>query len=98
LANVAVPMTTYLGLPGVWRVVVSCAVVFVPVFFAGVVFASSFRDSAQPDVDLGSSIGGAILGGLSESLALVVGFDTLLLVAVAFYLLSAVLRPRALPA
>ena len=34
--------------------------------------------SAQPDVDFGSNIAGIILGGLSENLSLVVGFNHLL--------------------
>jgi SAM-dependent methyltransferase len=92
--NALVPMTVFLALPGSLRVVVSCAVVFVPIFFAGIVFATLFRDSRQPDVDLGSNIGGVILGGLSENLSLSVGFNGLLLVAIGFYLLSAVLAPR----
>ena len=71
--------------------------VFVPVFFAGVIFATSFRDSRQPDVDFGSNIAGVILGGLSEYLSLVLGFNYLLLVAIAYYLLSAALRPRLPP-
>jgi hypothetical protein len=73
-------------------------VVFVPVFFAGVIFAALFRDSRRPDVDLGSNVAGIVLGGLSEQLSLVLGFSHLLLVAVAYYLLSAALRPRSLPA
>ena len=73
-------------------------VVFVPVFFAGVIFATTFRDSRQPDVDFGSNIAGIILGGLSEQLSLVLGFSHLLLVALAYYLLSLALRPRGLPA
>jgi spermidine synthase len=93
LLNVAVPMSTFLALPGSTKVLLSCAVVFAPIFFAGVVFGASFRDSVQPDVDFGSNIAGAILGGLAESLALVVGFNYLLVVAVVFYILSAVLRP-----
>ncbi len=48
----------------------------------------------QPDVDFGSNIGGVILGGLSENLSLVVGFNHLLLLAIAYYVLSAVLGPR----
>ena len=68
--------------------------VFVPVFFAGVIFATVFRDSRQPDVDFGSNVAGIILGGLSEQLSLVLGFNYLLLVAVAYYLLSLALRPR----
>jgi hypothetical protein len=65
-------------------------VVFVPVFFAGVIFAASFRDSAHPDVDFGSNIGGAILGGLSENLSLVIGFKNLILLAMLYYGLSTV--------
>jgi SAM-dependent methyltransferase len=88
--NIVVPMSKFLGLPGWEKVVVSCTVVFVPIFFAGIVFGTLFRDSSQPDVDFGSNIAGAVLGGLCESLALVVGFNYLLVIAVVCYLLSAV--------
>jgi hypothetical protein len=84
----------FLALPGAGKVVASCAVVFLPVFFAGVIFATAFRSSVQPEVDLGSNIGGIILGGLSEYLSLVVGFQHLLWIAIGYYLLSALLRPR----
>jgi SAM-dependent methyltransferase len=97
LINIVVPMSAFLALPGTARVVVSCAVIFVPIFFAGVIFATAFRDSPQPDVDLGSNIGGVVLGGLSEYLSLVVGFNGLLLIACAYYLLSALLAPRSSP-
>lgn len=91
--NLAVPMTSFLALPGALKVVLSCLVVFVPVLFAGVVFAASFRDSPRPDLAFGSNIGGAILGGLSENLSLVVGFNNLLIVAMVYYILSAILAP-----
>ena len=94
VANVAVPMSWYLSLPGASRVVVSCLVVYLPIAFAGVIFAASFRESRRPDVDFGSNIGGVILGGLAENLSLVLGFNRLLIVALAFYALSALLRPR----
>ena len=94
LVNIVVPMSRFLALPGWEKVAVSCTVVFVPVFFAGVVFGTLFRDSSQPDIDFGSNIAGVILGGLCESLSLVIGFNYLLIVAVAFYLLSAVLSKR----
>jgi hypothetical protein len=92
--NAAVPMATFLSLPGVARVIVSCAVVFVPVFFAGVIFATSFRDSIRPDVDFGSNIGGVILGGLSENLSLMFGFNNLILLAIAYYAISAAFGSR----
>ena len=94
LVNTYVPMSTFLALPGAAKVFISCAVIFVPIFFAGVIFATAFRDSRQPDVDFGSNIGGVILGGLSEYFSLMVGFNYLLFIAIAFYLLSMIYKPR----
>ncbi|HEX3355716.1 MAG TPA: hypothetical protein VHS31_01950 [Tepidisphaeraceae bacterium] len=88
LVNTLVPMDKFLALNGMARTIVSCSVIFIPIFFAGVIFATSFRDSARPDIDLGSNIGGVILGGLSENLSMMVGFNYLLGVAIGFYLLS----------
>jgi len=88
-ANVLVPAGVFLELSGSVRVVASCALFYLPIFFAGVVFATAFRESRQPDVDFGSNIGGIILGGLSEYLSLVLGFRHLLWVAIGFYLLAA---------
>jgi spermidine synthase len=94
LMGALVPMDYFLSLPGASRVVASCALIFVPVFFAGIIFAAAFRDSSRPDVDFGSNIGGVILGGLSEYFSLIVGFKSLLFIAIAFYILSALLRPK----
>ena len=94
--NILVPMSAFLALPGSQKVVASCAVIFVPIFFAGIVFGVSFRRSARPDVDFGSNIAGAMLGGLAESLSLVIGFNYLLVVALIFYVLSAALGRPAL--
>ena len=92
VVNILVPMSRFLASPGWEKVAISCAVIFVPVFFAGIIFGASFRGSSQPDVDFGSNIAGAILGGLAENLSLMIGFNYLLIVALAFYVLSAVLR------
>jgi Spermine/spermidine synthase domain len=94
LVNAIFPMSYFLNLPGPAKIVASCAVVFIPIFFAGVIFATSFGESLHPDVDFGSNIAGVILGGLSENLSLMLGFNHLLLVAIAYYVLSALLRPR----
>jgi len=98
LVNALVPMNVFLSLPPAARIAASCLVVFIPVFFAGVIFATAFRESRRPDVDFGSNVAGIVLGGLSEQLSLVLGFNYLILVAVAYYLLSLVLRPRGAPA
>jgi hypothetical protein len=94
LVNALVPMNVFLSLAPFWRTAASSLVVFVPVFFAGVIFASVFRESREPDRDFGWNVAGIIVGGLSESLSLIIGFNYLLLVAAGYYLLSALLRPR----
>jgi hypothetical protein len=93
LVNALVPMDVFLDLPGASKVPASCAVVFIPVFFAGVIFDSAFAESRQPDIDFGSNVAGVILGGLSENASLILGFDKLLLLAIAFYMLAALLGP-----
>jgi SAM-dependent methyltransferase len=94
LVNMHIPMSSLLVLSGPAKVLVSCTVIFVPIFFAGVIFATAFRDSHQPDGDFGSNIGGVILGGLSEYFSLMVGFKYLLFLAIIFYLLSSAFKPR----
>ncbi|HEY9785667.1 MAG TPA: hypothetical protein V6D17_09720, partial [Candidatus Obscuribacterales bacterium] len=91
--NVFVPMETFLGMSGAARTVSSCAVTFVPIFFAGVIFAMSFRESKEQNLDFGSNIAGAMLGGLCEYLSLLFGFNYLLLVAIAFYGAAFALKP-----
>jgi hypothetical protein len=88
----AVPLNALLGGGVLLRYVVPCALALGPMVFAGVIFAKTFRDSAAPDMACGSNIAGVIfsvLGGLSESFSTLLGFRYLLLVAIAFYLLSA---------
>ena len=95
LINLLVPLSTFLVLgAGGARTVGACAIVFLPVYFAGIIFSTAFRDSTQPDVDFGSNIAGVILGGLSEYFSLIVGFRGLLLIALGYYALSFVLRPK----
>lgn len=94
ILNLIVPMSTFLALPGFQKVIASCTMTFVPIFFAGVIFGTLFRSSTRPDVDYGSNIAGTVLGGLAESLSLLVGFNSMLAVALVFYAVSAWSRPR----
>ncbi|HEV8132391.1 MAG TPA: hypothetical protein VGQ81_14175 [Acidobacteriota bacterium] len=89
-ANTLVPMDQFLSWSVAGRAITSCTLVYVPLFFAGVIFATVFRDSLQPDVDFGANIAGAVVGGLCEYFSMVLGFQYLLLVALGFYLLSAI--------
>lgn len=97
LVNAYTPMSFFLSLQSETKIMVSCMVVFIPVALAGIIFSTAFRDSSYPDFDFGSNVGGVIIGGLSEYLSLVLGFEHLLFVAIAFYLLSAMLAPKQRP-
>ena len=90
-------MESYLGLPGRPRTVVCVPWCSSLVFFAGIIFALAFRDSGQPDIDIGSNILGIILEGMSENLSLMMGFNSLLVLAIFFYSLSALMAGRRLP-
>ncbi|MBI3921155.1 MAG: hypothetical protein HY318_07035 [Armatimonadetes bacterium] len=92
LANYALPAQSFLGLAGIARLILSPVVIFLPILLAALVFANSFRVSQQPSADIGWNIAGVMIGGLCENLSLLMGCQNLLLVAAAFYLLSALTR------
>ncbi len=75
-----------------------CALVFAPIAFAGVIFATSFKRTTQPDRVFGANVAGALVGGLAENSSVLLGFQLLLCVAVGFYLLSAAFGNREVPA
>jgi len=93
--NCVVPLDIFLAGNLLWRYVAPCVLVMLPMFFAGVIFAVSFRDSTRPDLDFGANIAGAVLGGLAEYASMALGFRHLLLAAIALYVFSAVFRRRA---
>jgi SAM-dependent methyltransferase len=88
-AGVLVPLDLFLSGGTLWRYAAPCILALGPVFFAGVIFARSFSDAVNPDLAFGSNIAGSVVGGLAESFSTLLGFRYLLLLAVAFYLLSA---------
>src|SRR5262249_25516882 len=93
--NCVVPLDFFLGWPRLAQVIASCVLVFAPIGFAGVIFAVSFRRTAQADRAFGANIAGAMLGGLAENTSMLLGFQYLVLVAIGFYALSAVFSRRA---
>ncbi|MBI3644664.1 MAG: hypothetical protein HY233_01670 [Acidobacteriales bacterium] len=67
----------------------AAAVVFaIPVFFAGLLFASEFRNADSPAAALAANMLGAVVGGLLENLSLITGMKALLLVAAVLYALA----------
>ncbi len=87
-----IPLDTFLAGNILWKYVAPCVLVMTPMFFAGVIFAVSFRASTNPSVDFGINIAGAVVGGFTEYLSMLLGFRYLLFVAIAFYTLSAIAR------
>jgi hypothetical protein len=87
-AGVFVSVDVFLGGGILWRYVAPCLLALGPMFFAGVIFAGSFRDAQNPDLAFGSNIAGSVLGGLVESFSMLLGFQHVLLLAMLFYLLS----------
>ena len=86
--NLAVPLDAFLGLDRTVQVAGACLLAFAPVAFAGVIFATSFARSKNPNQVFGANVAGALVGGLAENASMVLGFRYLLVVALAFYLLS----------
>jgi SAM-dependent methyltransferase len=95
--GLAVSPSAFLGYNPTVQIVGACLLVFAPIAFAGVVFATSFRRTAQPDRVFGANVAGALVGGLAENTSVILGFQLLLCVAVGFYLLSAVFGNREVP-
>ena len=95
--GLVVSPTDFLGMGPTAQIVGACVLVFLPIAFAGVIFATSFKRTAQPDRVFGANVAGALVGGLAENASVVLGFQLLLCVAGGFYVLSAAFGNRQLP-
>jgi spermidine synthase len=69
---------------------IATVVFAIPVFLAGILFASEFRVTRSPSAALGANMLGAVAGGLLENLSLIFGMRALLLVAMALYFLAGI--------
>ncbi len=88
IVSALVPMDTFLGMDRTAQITAASLLAFTPILFAGVVFAVSFTRAAEPDRAFGFNIAGAMFGGLAEYSSMVLGFQYLLFVAVALYIVS----------
>jgi hypothetical protein len=77
------------------RGAVATALYCSPVFFAGLVFISSFREVGFRAEAFGSNLLGALVGGLLESLSFIVGIKFLVIIAGLLYFLSMMKMGRA---
>src|SRR5574341_239012 len=96
LFNYFVPVGSFLALELLPRVALASVAQALPLFFAGIIFAITFSKAASIELALGSNLLGSVLGGTVEYVSLVVGIRSLYLLALLFYLLSAlpILLPR----
>jgi hypothetical protein len=76
------------------RYVVAAGVAFAPVFLANLVFSYSFRDTNTADMAFASNLLGAMVGGVLEYMALISGFQALLIVVALLYGLAWVFATR----
>jgi spermidine synthase len=77
------------------RAVVATLALCTPVFFAGIIFVSSFARAGFRGSALGSNLFGALIGGLLESASLWFGLKSLTILAAILYLGSAIFLSRA---
>src|SRR5215831_18538213 len=101
LAAYLIPQDAFLSIESLpLRYASASLVAFLPVFLANMVFAGSFKGTGlTADVAFASNLIGIMLGGMLEYASLLIGYRNLLLLVIAFYLISAwLLRPRRTPA
>jgi hypothetical protein len=87
-AAFVLPPAELLFEPAWLRYAVASVLTFAPVFCANLVFSYSFRDARAADMAFASNLLGAMVGGAIEYAALIVGYQALLPVVAALYLLA----------
>jgi len=86
--NYVAPLHLVLAMPMVVRLAVAVVLMGAPIFWAALIFARSFRDTRDVTSAFAANLLGAVVGGLTEYSALVIGFRNQLLIALAMYALS----------
>jgi hypothetical protein len=98
LASIAIayvlPPSSLLLEPAWLRYAVAAAIAFAPVFFANLVFSYSFRDTRTADMAFASNLLGAMAGGAVEYVALITGYQALMLIVAVLYAAAYLLATR----
>lgn len=95
LLNYFIPLSSLLPIENATlRYALAGTLAFAPVFLANLVFSQAFRETEAADIAFGSNLLGAMTGGLLEYLSLLVGYQALLIVALAAYLLAYVIARK----
>ncbi|GAA4726377.1 hypothetical protein GCM10025782_25900 [Pedococcus ginsenosidimutans] len=80
-----VPQDALLSLSVVPRFLAGVTIAFLPIFVANLLFAVRFKGSGSSTVAFGANLLGAMVGGALEYLALILGFNALLIVVALLY-------------
>ncbi len=80
------PLGYFLNLDWTLKLLVSILLISAPIFFAALIFGISFSRSERMDIDLGSNIFGAVIGGMFEYVSMAAGFKTLYIISFLAYL------------
>lgn len=89
-----VPMETLFFESWALRAIVATLALCTPVFFAGIIFVSSFARAGFRGSALGSNLFGSLIGGLLESSSLWFGLKSLTILAAVLYVGSAIFLRR----
>jgi len=81
-----VPREQILTLGFTGRLLWTLFAVPLPVFFAGLIFSTTFRDAVKPSAAFGANLIGAMIGGFSEYLGMAIGSHQLSLLVIAAYM------------
>ncbi len=86
--NYAVPVSGILGQHFLLRGLVSGFLVSLPLFFAGIIFATSLSTMKTIELAFGSNLLGSVVGGMLEYGSLIFGIKALYVIAALAYFLS----------
>jgi len=88
VAVYCLPLSAFNTLSYVPRVLAASVILNIPIFFAGIVFITSFRNTKSPNIAFGSNLLGAGVGGLLESVSFITGIHSLLILVALLYAAS----------
>lgn len=84
----------FAGEPFIVKFLLAGLFVALPLFFSGLLFSSSFKQTSEVPFAFGANLFGAFLGGLAENAAMITGTNALALVAMVFYGAALAFRPK----
>ena len=94
IAQYLTPLEQLLALDQVTKYLAISLLTLLPVFFANIIFALTFKNSQANDLNFASNILGAGVGGILEYAALITGYRHLVLVILLCYAAAFILARR----